>query len=154
MADCCLAATLHVLHCTGPLQEIVGSDDSALQAVVAADVELMELRQEEAEILGRQDAAEGTGATNGTAEAPAADDEGSDRLNEIYERMQVQYLTSRTYTKSFLCGDERCPSEAYILLHQLLSRIGMGLGSFSVRLHSTDSSRMRRSVSSEINKAA
>lgn len=31
-------------------QEIVGSEKSALEAVVAADVELMELRAEEAEI--------------------------------------------------------------------------------------------------------
>lgn len=58
----------------------MGSDDSALQAVVAADVELMQLRQEEAEILERQESSE-----PGTAEA----DDDSDRLNEIYERMQV-----------------------------------------------------------------
>ena len=67
------------------LQEVVGSDESALQAVVAADVELLELKEEEAEILERQEA-------NGDAEANGADEQNdvdSDRLNEIYERMQA-----------------------------------------------------------------
>ena len=69
----------------------MGTDDSALQAVVAADVELMELRQEEAEILARQEADEnGHGTANGETSAGATqEDDDSDRLNEIYERMQV-----------------------------------------------------------------
>ena len=70
------------------LQEVVGSDESALQAVVAADVELLELKEEEAEILERQEA-------NGDAEANGADEQNdvdSDRLNEIYERMQASCL--------------------------------------------------------------
>ena len=72
------------------LQEVVGSDESALQAVVAADVELLELKEEEAEILERQEA-------NGDAEANGADEQNdvdSDRLNEIYERMQVSCFLS------------------------------------------------------------
>ena len=70
----------------------MGTDDSALQAVVAADVELMELGQEEAEILARQEADEnGHGTANGETSAGATqeEDDDSDRLNEIYERMQV-----------------------------------------------------------------
>ena len=63
-------------------QEVVGTDDSALASVVAADVELMNLRKEEAELnkkLNDMDLADGK----------AGDEEGdiSDRLNEIYERM-------------------------------------------------------------------
>ena len=73
----------------------MGTDDSALQAVVAADVELMDLRQEETEILARQEADEnGHGTANGETSAGATqEDDDSDRLNEIYERMQVR--TSR-----------------------------------------------------------
>ena len=69
----------------------MGSDESALRAVVAADVELMRLREEEAEIVARQDSAE-DGDTNGHASISGADQEDLDssRLNEIYERMQVQ----------------------------------------------------------------
>ncbi len=39
-------------------QEVVGTDDSALQAVIAADAELMALRAEEAEIQNRLGASE------------------------------------------------------------------------------------------------
>lgn len=77
-------------------QEVVGSDDSALQAVVAADVELMQLRQEEAEILARQDTEE-NGLEAGNATTPSADnDNDADRLNEIYERMQASAQDERT----------------------------------------------------------
>lgn len=73
-------------------QEVVGSEMSALQSVVAADVELMALREEEAAItarlgeLGLGDQAEPSGED--------ADDEAdSDRLNQIYERMQVRFVS-------------------------------------------------------------
>ena len=73
------------------VQEVVGSDDSALQAVVAADVELMQLREEESEIVGRQDAAENGEVANGRGGSENhQEDEDADRLNEIYERMQVR----------------------------------------------------------------
>lgn len=63
-------------------QEVVGTDDSALASVVAADVELMNLRKEEAELnkkLNDMDIGDGK----------AGEEEGEigDRLNEIYERM-------------------------------------------------------------------
>lgn len=79
------------------MQEVAGSDDSALRAVVAADVELMQLREEEAEITARQESSEHTEANgngrqaNGDASTSGADQDEADatRLNEIYERMQV-----------------------------------------------------------------
>ena len=58
-------------------QEVVGTEDSALESVVAADVELVGLRKEEAELTAK-------------LEGLQVDDEDggvSDRLNEIYERM-------------------------------------------------------------------
>eukprot|EP00891_Asterochloris_glomerata_P000401 jgi/Astpho2/401/Aster-03451 len=62
-------------------QEVVGDDRSALQAVVAADTELMELREEEEEINAKlQDIT----LDDKTFDA----DEASERLNEVYERMQ------------------------------------------------------------------
>lgn len=69
---------------------MAGSDDSALRAVVAADVELMSLREEEAEILARQERSE-NGDANGDASHSGDDEDDMDsgRLNEIYERMQV-----------------------------------------------------------------
>lgn len=75
-------------------QEVVGTEASALESVVAADVELMALREEETEInekLGALDL-----ANNGTSDKPAAGgtgtgtaDEGdlAGRLTEIYEKM-------------------------------------------------------------------
>ena len=58
------------------MQEVVGDDRSALQAVVAADTELMELREEEEEINAKlQDT---------TLDDKAFDaDEASERLNEV-----------------------------------------------------------------------
>lgn len=63
-------------------QEVVGTDDSALASVVAADVELMNLRKEEAELNKKLNEME-------LADGKAGDEEGEigDRLNEIYERM-------------------------------------------------------------------
>lgn len=62
-------------------QEVVGTDDSALASVVAADVELMNLRKEEAELNEKLSGLE--------LEDKAGDeeDEIGSRLNEIYERM-------------------------------------------------------------------
>ncbi|KAF8072920.1 ABCF4 [Scenedesmus sp. PABB004] len=61
-------------------QEVVGMDDqTALQAVVAADVELMELRVEEQQLQDSMTAEE--------HDAVFDMDEASARLNEIYDRM-------------------------------------------------------------------
>jgi ATP-binding cassette subfamily F protein 1 len=60
-------------------QEVVGTESSALQSVVAADVELMSLRQEEEDINARLNAME---LNEDEDEASA-----SDRLKEIYDRM-------------------------------------------------------------------
>ncbi len=58
----------------------MGEEKSALAAVVAADVELMALRAEEAEIVAQQEADEADADHDAASGA---------RLNEIYERMQV-----------------------------------------------------------------
>ncbi|KAK2080085.1 hypothetical protein QBZ16_002481 [Prototheca wickerhamii] len=82
-------------------QEVVGTDQSALASVVAADVELMALRAEEAEIEARlagvrlEDDEENGGeenggpkdTTTGTNDASAEQDSDADRLTAIYERM-------------------------------------------------------------------
>eukprot|EP00873_Tetraselmis_striata_P005920 jgi/Tetstr1/426184/TSEL_016509.t1 len=66
-------------------QEVIGDERTALAAVVEADVELMALRAEEAELTARlsavslEEAAKGAGGRE--------DEEASDRLNAIYERM-------------------------------------------------------------------
>jgi ATP-binding cassette subfamily F protein 1 len=78
-------------------QEVVGSDESALASVVAADAELMALRAEEAEInarLAAVDLAEGaaSGADGAGAAPPAdSDEEGElgERLNEVYDRIAI-----------------------------------------------------------------
>lgn len=82
-------------------QEIVGTEKSALEAVVAADVELMQLREEEVEInrkLGTLDL-NADGAAGGSEQQPShqpgnVDADGGDddadlaaRLTAIYERM-------------------------------------------------------------------
>ena len=64
---------------------MVGDERSALQAVVAADVELMTLRAEEAELTQRMDSA----TLEDGAEPSTRDDADSDRLAAVYERMQV-----------------------------------------------------------------
>ncbi|GFH15031.1 uncharacterized protein HaLaN_11185, partial [Haematococcus lacustris] len=61
--------------------EVVGTEDSALQAVVAADMELMELRAEEATLLARLEHPEEHTSSEHDA------DEDQERLNEVYERM-------------------------------------------------------------------
>eukprot|EP00884_Botryococcus_braunii_P021886 jgi/Botrbrau1/8381/Bobra.0237s0004.1 len=68
-------------------QEVVGSEMSALQSVVAADMELMALREEEAAITARLGDISLADDAAPSGEEP--DDEAdSQRLNEIYERMQ------------------------------------------------------------------
>ena len=63
-------------------QEVVGTNDSALASVVAADVELMNLRQEESELNKKLADLE---IANG--DVNDKEDEMGSRLNEIYERM-------------------------------------------------------------------
>lgn len=79
------------------VQEVVGTDEAALDAVVAADVELMALREEEAEIQSRLNAVS-LDDKPGAEDAPqpsnsAANDADNDRLAEIYERLAVGFLT-------------------------------------------------------------
>jgi ATP-binding cassette subfamily F protein 1 len=73
-------------------QEVVGDERSALQAVVAADLELMKLRQEEEELNQHLAAAslEDGDAAKQSADLPADFDQdaASERLNQVYERMQ------------------------------------------------------------------
>jgi ATP-binding cassette subfamily F protein 1 len=64
-------------------QEIVGSEVSALAAVVAADAELMELRAEERALMDALSAEEGAPGHDAAFDADA----GTARLNEVYERM-------------------------------------------------------------------
>jgi ATP-binding cassette subfamily F protein 1 len=59
-------------------QEVVGTEDSALESVVAADVELVNLRKEEAELNKK---------LNDMQLDENEEGDVSDRLNEIYERM-------------------------------------------------------------------
>ena len=78
-------------------QEIVGDERTALQAVVEADLELMELRAEEAELTARMSratledgggAAAGSGAQGGEGGGSDRDGmEDADRLTEVYEKM-------------------------------------------------------------------
>ena len=69
-------------------QEVVADDRTALAAVVAADVELMQLRTEEAELTARMnDVSLEEGAAEPSSQDRADDD--ADRLTAIYDRMQV-----------------------------------------------------------------
>ena len=66
----------------------MADERTALEAVVAADVELMQLREEEAELTARMnDASLDEGAAEPSSQ-DRADDE-ADRLTAIYDRMQV-----------------------------------------------------------------
>lgn len=107
-------------------QEVVGKDDqSAVQAVVSADVRLMELRAEEAELNRRLgnlsvDAAEldgggsgGNGASQAADQEPHADGEadGKDaegdalRLNDVYEELvQMDSATAEARASKILDG--------------------------------------------------
>ena len=70
-------------------QEVVGTDDTALESVVAADVELMELRAEEAEInakLGDLDLSKESSA-DASGEVNHEEGDLAGRLTEIYEKM-------------------------------------------------------------------
>ena len=70
------------------MQEVVADNRTALEAVVAADVELMKLRAEEAELTARMnDASLDEGAAEPSSDQ-RADDE-ADRLTAVYDRMQV-----------------------------------------------------------------
>lgn len=75
-----------------PLQEVVGTDESALDAVVAADAELMALREEEADIQTRLGAVslEDNPDSAPEASASAADDADNDRLAAIFDRLAVR----------------------------------------------------------------
>jgi len=75
-----------------PLQEVVGTDESALDAVVAADAELMALREEEADIQTRLGAVslEDNPDNAPEASASAADDADNDRLAAIFDRLAVR----------------------------------------------------------------
>jgi ATP-binding cassette subfamily F protein 1 len=72
---------------------VVGTDEAALDAVVAADVELMALRAEEADIQLRLNAVSlDDRPADDDAPQPstsAANDADNDRLAEIYERLAV-----------------------------------------------------------------
>ena len=69
-------------------QEVVADDRTALAAVVAADVELMQLRAEEADLTARMnDVSLEEGAAEPSSQDRADDD--ADRLTAIYDRMQV-----------------------------------------------------------------
>lgn len=73
-------------------QEVVGTDASALESVVAADVELMALREEEAEIndkLAATDLSDPSEApaVSGDAGKEREDEDLAARLTEIYDRM-------------------------------------------------------------------
>ena len=71
----------------------MGTDEAALDAVVAADVELMALRAEEADIQLRLNAVSlDERPADDDAPQPstsAANDADNDRLAEIYERLAV-----------------------------------------------------------------
>ena len=73
------------------VQEVVGTDESALDAVVAADAELMALRAEEAEIQQRLGGISLEDAPEVAPEASttAANDADNDRLAAIYDRLEV-----------------------------------------------------------------
>lgn len=73
------------------VQEVVGTEDSALDAVVAADAELMALRAEEADIQNRLGAVSLEDHPGDAPEAStsAANDADNDRLAAIYDRLAV-----------------------------------------------------------------
>lgn len=73
------------------VQEVVGTDESALDAVVAADAELMALRAEEAGIQQRLGGISLEDAPEVPSEAStnAANDADNDRLAAIYDRLEV-----------------------------------------------------------------
>lgn len=86
-------------------QEVVGDDRTALEAVVAADAELVSLRQEEAEITARMGGVSLDEAQPSEREGPGdeGDDADADRLNAIYERLQVPGLPLPALLKSHPC---------------------------------------------------
>ena len=81
----------HSKRMTLCVQEVVGTDESALDAVVAADAELMALRAEEADIQQRLGGISLEDAPEVPSEAgtTAASDADNDRLAAIYDRLEV-----------------------------------------------------------------
>ena len=82
---------------------MVGTDEAALDAVVAADVELMALKTEEADIQSRLNAV----SLEDDAPQPstsAANDADNDRLAEIYERLAVSLLALHAFLVSPACS--------------------------------------------------
>ncbi len=73
------------------MQEVVGTEDAALDAVVAADAELMALRAEEADIQSRLGAVSLEDCPDDAPEASTstANDADNDRLAAIYDRLAV-----------------------------------------------------------------
>ena len=67
----------------------MGDDRTALEAVVAADAELVSLRAEEAELTARMGDASLEEAQPSERQGEAADDADADRLTAIYDRLQV-----------------------------------------------------------------
>mmetsp|Transcript_25706 Transcript_25706/g.56007 ORF Transcript_25706/g.56007 Transcript_25706/m.56007 type:complete len:749 (-) Transcript_25706:104-2350(-) len=82
-------------------QEVVGDSKSALEAVVAADVELMELRAEEKELNEKL-----LDPDTAHKEDPDWDhDSAQERLNEVYERMnQIAASTAESRASKILHG--------------------------------------------------
>lgn len=74
------------------MQEVVGTEEPALDAVVAADAELMALRAEEADIQARLGAVslEDDPEHPPEASTSAANDADNDRLAAIYDRLAVR----------------------------------------------------------------
>jgi ATP-binding cassette subfamily F protein 1 len=82
-------------------QEIVGDERTALEAVVAADVELMGLRKEEKELNDKLQDPDQSAADDPNFEIEAA----QARLNEVYERMgQIAGSTAESRASKILHG--------------------------------------------------
>lgn len=81
------------------MQEVVGDERSALQAVVAADAELMELREEEEELNKQlQDASLEDKPKGFDA------DEASERLNEVYILLPQTVKYVALHAGNSMCG--------------------------------------------------
>lgn len=81
-------------------QEVEGNEQSVLESVLAADIELMRLRAEEAELVRHWD--------GGSEQDDDDEDDAisrSERLNEVYERMaQISAATSESRASRILHG--------------------------------------------------
>ncbi len=84
------------------LQEVVGDERSALQAVVAADAELMELREEEEQLNKELQ-------ESSLEEQPKGfdADEASQRLNEVsFCKICSLWLTHLSFCTKPMCGEQ------------------------------------------------